>query len=83
MTTAKHNKYKYIYINVKIATFNNITEYLGVDVCIQTLLPYLHGAKIFWTAIKSRSLHGTFIVQYKKVHHIVVHCSVIVTLQST
>ena len=24
-------------------------------------------------------LHGTFIVQYNKVHHIVVHCLVIVT----
>ena len=28
-------------------------------------------------------LHGTFIVQYNKVHYIVVHCSLIVTSQST
>ena len=28
-------------------------------------------------------LHRTFIVQYNKAHHIVGHCSVIVTLQST
>ena len=27
-------------------------------------------------------LHGTSIFQYKKAHHIVIYCSVIVTLQS-
>ena len=31
---------------------------------------------------KCTHLSGTFIVQYNKGHHIVVHCSIIVTLQS-
>ena len=45
-------------------------------------------SKIIWTVIwisirRSTRLHRTFIVQYNKAHHIVVHCSVIVTSQFT
>ena len=51
---------------------------------IVRIIPRLHGPKDIWMAIqKITDLHVTFIVQYNKAHHIVVHCSVIVTSQST
>ena len=57
-----------------------------------TIIPCLHRAiniKIaicipIWIVIqKMYLLHVTFIVQYNKAHLIVLHCSVIVTSQST
>ena len=56
------------------------------------LIPRLHRAKLSGSRSGSHSglqsrrctrVHGTFIIKYNKIDHIVVHCSVIVTLQST
>ena len=49
------------------------------------ILPRLYGAKLLCRLQSRRCthLHRTFIVQYNKEHHIVVHCQVIVASQST